>query len=144
MNPTISSSIPVMRQAPDMMAYGPNGQNLASSAVEAHPVDRMQRSNGSSSLDIDAIRRLYGSALAMRLSTERDLASKVGGRLPGIDAHPDSNAMLESLTGEDLSLGFGDILNSRESLAESGIGEYGSGKVVDIGPHSAMEKRLGL
>ena len=39
----LSSSIPVMRSPADIMAKGPNGDNLAAGAVQAHPVDRMQR-----------------------------------------------------------------------------------------------------
>ena len=57
-----------------------------------------------SPLDLDAVRRLYGSGLAMRLATERRMALNVGGRLPGLDAHPDSRAMYETLTGDDVSI----------------------------------------
>eukprot|EP00979_Chaetoceros_neogracilis_P008923 scaffold2006_cov283-Chaetoceros_neogracile.AAC.7 len=93
-----SSSIPVMRSPNDIMTYGPNGDNLAAAAIQSHPVDRMQRAiqfqtrnltyeyyfttNSSfhvlptptattptTSLDLDSIRRLYGSALAMRIHT---------------------------------------------------------------------------
>ena len=59
----------------------------------------------------------------MKLATERQLASNVGGRLPGLDAHPDSRAMYESLTGEDMTLGFGDFLNVRTNRPEVGGGD---------------------
>jgi hypothetical protein len=75
----------------------------------------------------------------MRLATERQLAMKVGGRLPGMDAHPDSRAMYETLTGDDTSIGFGDFLNLKRNRPEGG-GELGHGEA----PHSAMESRLGL
>jgi hypothetical protein len=39
----LSSSIPVMRSPTDIMAKGPNGDNFAAEAIQAHPVDRMQR-----------------------------------------------------------------------------------------------------
>ena len=90
-----------------------------------------------SPLDLDAVRRLYGSGLAMRLATERRLASSVGGRLPGLDAHPDSRAMYETLTGDDMTIGFGDFLNVRRNRPEGGVG----GERV---PHDAMESRLRL
>jgi hypothetical protein len=82
----------------------------------------------------------------MRLSTERRLASQVGGRLPGLDAAPNSNAMLDSLTGNDLTLDFGDILNLAENRPEGTLRTAGGamGPVVEAGPHSAMEARLGL
>ena len=98
-------------------------------------------SNGAteSPLDLDAIRRLYGSGLAMRLATERQMALKVGGRLPGLDAHPDSRAMYETLTGDDVSIGFGDYLNLRRNRPEGG--DFGG--AFDV-PHTSMEHKLGL
>eukprot|EP00567_Pseudictyota_dubia_P012142 CAMPEP_0197435752 /NCGR_PEP_ID=MMETSP1175-20131217/3288_1 /TAXON_ID=1003142 /ORGANISM="Triceratium dubium, Strain CCMP147" /LENGTH=147 /DNA_ID=CAMNT_0042964865 /DNA_START=151 /DNA_END=594 /DNA_ORIENTATION=- len=142
-------SIPMMRSPAHVMARGPNGDNLAAQARQIHPVDRMQRASAasgtSSALDLDAIRRLYGSALAMRLSTERRLASGVGGRLPGMDAAPDSRAMLDALTGDDLTMDFGDFLGLPENRPEDAMGKgAGNGPVVDAGPHAAMEARLGL
>jgi len=101
-------------------------------------------SGGSSALDLDAIRRLYGSALAMRLSTERRLAAGVGGRLPGMDAAPDSRAMLESLTGDDMTIDFTDFLGLPENRPLADSVALGNGPVVDAGPHSAMEAKLNL
>jgi Proteasome maturation factor UMP1. len=92
-------------------------------------------------LDIDAIRRLYGSALAMRLTTERQLASNVGGRLPGLDAHPDSNVMLETLTGGDLDIDFGDFLNLKMNRTHDDAGGRTGNPVM---AHSLMESKLGL
>ncbi len=98
--------------------------------------------NANSSLDVDAIRRLYGSALAMRLVTERKLASNVGGRLPGMDAHPDSHVMLDTLTGNDMNIDFGDFLNLKSDRADVGIhNNVGQDKVL---VHNAMEAKLGL
>ena len=96
--------------------------------------------NANSSLDIDAIRRLYGSALAMRLVTERKMASNVGGRLPGMDSNPDSNVMLDALTGNDLNIDFGDFLNLKSDRADVGR-NVGQEKVL---VHNAMEAKLGL
>ena len=98
--------------------------------------------NGStqSPLDLDAIRRLYGSGLAMQLATERQMALKVGGRLPGLDANPDSRAMYETLTGDDISLSFGDYMNLKKNRA----GGNGFGGAADEVPHNAVESKLGL
>eukprot|EP00579_Thalassiosira_antarctica_P019360 CAMPEP_0201953972 /NCGR_PEP_ID=MMETSP0904-20121228/2123_1 /ASSEMBLY_ACC=CAM_ASM_000553 /TAXON_ID=420261 /ORGANISM="Thalassiosira antarctica, Strain CCMP982" /LENGTH=145 /DNA_ID=CAMNT_0048497915 /DNA_START=54 /DNA_END=491 /DNA_ORIENTATION=- len=142
----MSNSIPVMRKPADELSTGLNASNLAAQAMQRHPIDRMQRANAGSGatdspLDLDAIRRLYGSGLAMRLATERQMALKVGGRLPGLDAHPDSRAMYETLTGDDTSIGFGDFLNLKMNRPEGGAFGGGAGQEV---PHAAMESRLGL
>eukprot|EP00979_Chaetoceros_neogracilis_P008930 scaffold2006_cov283-Chaetoceros_neogracile.AAC.14 len=153
-----SSSIPVMRSPNDIMTYGPNGDNLAAAAIQSHPQSnfKLESSHITPSLilpftsspsptattpttspDLDSIRRLYGSALAMRLTTERVHAANVGGRLPGLDAHPNSNIMLETLTGDDVTIDFGDYLNiSTERAVDSMKGKSGV--------HDAMEARLGL
>lgn len=142
-----SNSIPVMRKPSDAMSAGLNSSNLAAAAVARHPVDAMQRADAGagstqSPLDLDAVRRLYGSGLAMTLATERRMALGVGGRLPGLDAHPDSRAMYETLTGDDVSIGFGDFLNLRRNRPEVG-GGFGGGAAGDF-PHAAMEGKLGL
>ena len=81
----------------------------------------------------------------MRLATERRLALQVGGRLPGLDAHPDSRAMYETLTGDDVTLDFGDYLNLCKNRPEVGGGKNGGGALSgDEIPHVAMESRLGL
>jgi hypothetical protein len=94
-------------------------------------------SSSSSGLDLDGVRRVYGSALAMRLATERSYATQVGGRLPGMDAHPTSHMILETITGDDTSLDFGDYLNVEQNRPEPG-------RVTRFGVHAAMESRLGL
>lgn len=76
----------------------------------------------------------------MRLVTERKLASDVGGRLPGMDAHPDSNVMLDTLIGNDLNIGFGDFLNLKSDRAD--IGRNSAQDKVMV--HNAMEAKLGL
>ncbi len=38
-----SASIPIMRSPANLMANGPNSDNLAARAVQTHPIDRMQR-----------------------------------------------------------------------------------------------------
>jgi len=93
--------------------------------------------SSSSVLDLDGVRRLYGSAFAMRLATERSYAAQVGGRLPGMDANPTSRIMLETITGDDTSMDFVDYLNLEKYRPEAG-------RSTRFGVHSAMESRLGL
>ena len=76
----------------------------------------------------------------MRLVAERKMASNVGGRLPGMDSHPDSNVMLDTLTGNDLQIDFGDFLNLQSDRADVGR-NVGQEKVMI---HNAMEAKLGL
>ena len=65
------------------------------------------------------------------------MASSVGGRLPGMDSNPDSNAMLDSLTGGDTRIDFGDFLNVKTHRPEASFGER-------RGVHSMMEAKLNL
>jgi len=39
-------------------------------------------------------------------------------RLPGMDATPDCNAMLDAVTGNDLEIGFEDLFNRAEDRPE--------------------------
>merc|ERR1712125_108584 len=99
--------------------------------------DRMQReSAGSSALDIDAIRRLYGSGLAMRLVTERRMAQNVGGRLLGSHGTGHSNVMLDALTGDDMSIEFGDYLYLEHNRPTVSM----VGNDANLTIHAAMEK----
>ena len=76
----------------------------------------------------------------MRLATERHMAQNVGGRLHSTSTD-NSCAMLESLTGDDMCIQFGDYLNmehNRPMLQES------AGNDGNVGIHTAMEAKLGL
>ena len=62
-----------------------------------------------------------------------------------MDAHPDSRAMYETLTGDDSTIGFGDYLNLKKNAPEVGGGGFGfGGGGVNEVPHTAMESKLGL
>jgi len=56
-----------------------------------------------------------------------------------MDAHPNSNIMYETLTGDDITIDFADFLNKRDHRA-TGVGPAQDRVAV----HSAMEARLGL
>jgi hypothetical protein len=131
----MSTSIPLLGNPVDMMQAGPNGHNFASSATQKHPVEDLQQRSTMFD-DLDDVRRIYGSGLAMRLATERQMASKVGGRLPGMESSSvdSSNIILETLMGTDIKLDFQDVLSRPEHLPMATV----------TSPHQAMEKKLGL
>mmetsp|Transcript_28399 Transcript_28399/g.41796 ORF Transcript_28399/g.41796 Transcript_28399/m.41796 type:complete len:146 (-) Transcript_28399:140-577(-) len=127
-------------------AAGPNSSNLSAQTKQAHPIDHLQQvtaankqHGGSHDLDLDAVRRLYGSGLAMTLATERKLAAHAGGRLPGLEAAPNSNAMLDAVTGNDLEFGFDDVLNLRENSPY----EVNANQMYHS-VHARMEAKFGL
>mmetsp|Transcript_3701 Transcript_3701/g.5541 ORF Transcript_3701/g.5541 Transcript_3701/m.5541 type:complete len:134 (+) Transcript_3701:145-546(+) len=125
-------SIPVLRNPANIMMVGVNGDNLACSAVTLHPVDRMQKTGSSSRLDLDMIRSIYGSGLAMRLATERRMACQVGGRILG--SH-ESQVMYETVTGMDTTLDFSDFLGRPSDNPE--------GNALETA-HTWMERKLQL
>lgn len=128
----LSSSIPMMRSPANQMETGPNGNNLAAAATQNHPVDSIQRSGAARGfLDLDGVRRLYGSGLAMRLATERQLASQTATRLPGM---PESNLDMEIVTGNDVMLDFEDVLGRPEDAPIAFVKDS----------HSAMQRKMGL
>ena len=77
---------------------------------------------------------MYGAGMAMRLATERRMASEMGGR--GVAGLPSSNMMLDILTGNDMKLGFEDVLNQPDH------------RPIFVkhqeDPHAAMERKLGM
>lgn len=95
-----------------------------------------------SGLDLDAIRRLYGSGLAMRLATERKMAQNVGGRLMGhgMNNGGAKNVMYEAVTGDDMTIQFGDYLNLEQNRPIVGL----EGNDSNVGVHTAMERKFGL
>mmetsp|Transcript_6375 Transcript_6375/g.10574 ORF Transcript_6375/g.10574 Transcript_6375/m.10574 type:complete len:132 (-) Transcript_6375:412-807(-) len=131
----MSSSIPIVQEPVKTMETGPNGHSLATAATQRHHVDDLQRRSALYD-DLVDVRRIYGSGLAMRLATERQMASKVGGRLPGMESVSvdSSNILLETLLGTDTKLDFGDVLSRPEHMPVARVNS----------PHVAMEHRLGL
>jgi hypothetical protein len=121
----LTNTIPIIRSGEcddKKIKYNPNDDNFASESLDPHPIDVLQRTNHNifySDINLDYVRRLYGSGLAMRLYTERHLASIVGGRLPGLDSHPDSMIMLNTLSGDDLNIDFKDFLGCVENRVET-------------------------
>ena len=70
----------------------------------------------------------------MRLATERKMAQEMGGR--GVAGLPSSNLMMETLTGNDMKIDFGDYLSLPEHLPNH--------LTLNDNPHRAMERKLGM
>jgi proteasome maturation protein len=83
-------------------------RSLESEMSAPHPIAALQRSNMSDrSAKLDTVRRLYGSHMAMRLETERQIFSK-NHRLPGLES---SKIARQTLMGSDETMEFSDFLN---------------------------------
>jgi len=124
-------TIPAMMNPESLFHAGPNS-SLASQSLPSHPASRASATHEGT--DFDQVKRIYGTGLAMRMQAERSYASQCGGRLPGMDGTPASNALLNSLTGDDTMIDFSDVLNQPATRPVAP-------KVV---LHQAMEIRLGL
>jgi hypothetical protein len=136
-------SIPQLNQSRphSTLSAGLNSLNLASQAAPNHPLDTISSSvhsqiyGAGGIVDLDQVKRIYGSALAMQLKTEIEHVASVGSsRMPGLDSQPQRNVLLDSLTGGDLRIGFEDVLNRKETRVE--------GPRVVL--HEAMEVKFGL
>jgi proteasome maturation protein len=84
---------------------------------DPHPIQILQnKSDFEWQLKLDTIRRTYGSHMAMRLATERQILSRPR-RLPGLES---SNIALSTMIGNDESIDFKDFLNGMfDSLPSS-------------------------
>lgn len=137
-----SPSIPVMKKPVSSMEVGPNGNNLAASATSRHPVDDLQRrvrlqgltgsSNGNPFQNLEHVRRMYGSGLAMRLATGQKLAVEQDRSAPA--GLPSSGLYREIVTGQDVQLDFTDFLSLPEFQPE----------ITKENPHKYMEQHLGM
>ena len=82
----MEQTIPVLHTPVNLLAAGLNSNNLASQAARGHPLDVANDkhstvySQDGNTIDYDNVRRLYGSGMAMRLKTEREMAAGCGGR----------------------------------------------------------------
>jgi hypothetical protein len=81
----------------------------------------------------EEVRRLYGSAFAMKLATERRMANEIGGSIGG-GIPSSTNIMNDILSGRDQTIGFDDTL---------GLPEYRPiFNKAQEDPHLAMERQL--
>mmetsp|Transcript_497 Transcript_497/g.1021 ORF Transcript_497/g.1021 Transcript_497/m.1021 type:complete len:91 (-) Transcript_497:219-491(-) len=84
----------------------------------------------------EEVRRLYGSAFAMKLATERRIASQttigsIGGGIPS-----SNNVMGDILSGRDMHIGFEDTLGLPEFRPTI--------NKMHEDPHMVMERQLGM
>ena len=79
---------------------------------------------------LDTVRRIHGSALAMRLAGERQMFSEAH-RLPGLKS---SKFALETLMGEESSIQFSDFLNDPSTRPEK----------LRVPLHDQMEAKLSM
>jgi len=93
----------------------------------SHPLEK-QRDEFASKLDM--IRRVYGSAAAMRLKSERVAAEQIQ-RLPGL---PSSFVALDTIIGEDVTISFENVLGDPDSAPIAPMFKV----------HEAMEIKLGM
>ena len=108
-----TGSIPVARQPADLLRYGLKAGRLDEAARAPHPVEMLQqrlREGHEFDLKMDTVERIYGSAFAMRLKTERQALGQPH-RLPGL---PGTRAGLETVLGKDTDVQFEDMLGQPE------------------------------
>ena len=110
--------IPIVKKPVSSLETGLNGGNLAIDAAERHPVDVFQRSgpaaSGNPYRDLNFVRSIFGSGLAMEMAAERQIArqekamglTQIGGLYEDI------------VLGNDTSLQFSDIMSLPENRAE--------------------------
>mmetsp|Transcript_9055 Transcript_9055/g.18303 ORF Transcript_9055/g.18303 Transcript_9055/m.18303 type:complete len:126 (+) Transcript_9055:31-408(+) len=125
----MDSSIPNQKLPPSTMLHGPNSGRFDTPSI--HPLSSTVHT---STFDPHQIARVYGSALAMRLTEERNMASQVNARLPGLDAVGQSNIMLDTVKGDDITVNHEDFMNTPDVRV----------KAPRVQLHTAMEIKLGL
>ena len=139
--------IPVMQRPVSMMEHGPNSQNLAATAMARHPVDHLQQRTAASNsdVDLDFVRHVYGSGLAMRLATEQKIAvqqeaqglfTSHSSSFPngGGGSSTSSSVYRDIVTGHDLKMNFSDYLSLPENRPDLPNENF----------HIAAERKLGL
>lgn len=99
--------LPVYTGPVDHLRYG--FRSLENEKSAPHPVAVFQKNRGQAewAQKMDMVRRSYGSHMAMRLASEREIFSR-SHRLPGLQS---STTSLETLMGTDSKIDFTDYLN---------------------------------
>ncbi len=103
--------MPILQGPVDHLRQGFHSFEQAHQAP--HPIQLMQnRSDMEWNFKLDTVRRTYGSHMAMRLATEKQVMSRMR-RLPGLET---SSIGMETVLGSDESIDFRDYLNSKYYL----------------------------
>ena len=99
--------------------------------VSQHPVKAIQIGNTTMwASQLDQVRRIHGSHLAMKLATEKEMFSR-SRRLVGLES---SSIGCETLMGTDDKIDFSDVLNCPNMRPD----------VPKLDIHSQMEIKLGI
>lgn len=106
------SGLPVLSGPVDTLRSG--FRNLEHELKAPHPVASLEKSSREFEWEskLDMVRRTYGSAMAMRLATEKAVCSRHQ-RLPGLQF---SNINLDTVLGTDTKIEFADFLNGEPSF----------------------------
>lgn len=102
-----SNSLPIYSAPIDHLRFGLN--SLESEQNQQHPVAQLQKSCVTNEWNekLDHARRQYGSHMAMRLATEKQLFNR-NHRLPGLQH---SSISTDILMGKEFTIDFMDVLN---------------------------------
>lgn len=96
----------------DHLRYGFN--SLENQFNASHPVAAIQKGDAESQFfrKLKTVRSMYGSGLAMRLATDRAVLSRKR-RLHGLAS---SSVLLDTVTGDDTTISFEDVLNGKNLI----------------------------
>ena len=126
-----NGGLPVFSGASDHMRLGFRSLETEM-GVAQHPVRAIQKKSDSSlwSSKLDQVRRVYGSSLAMRLATEKQIFDR-SHRLGDLES---SKIMRDTMIGMDDKIQFEDVLNIPSERVD----------IPKLSIHSQMEIKLGL
>lgn len=124
-----NQGLPLYSGPVDHLRLGFNSLEVEHAAQ--HPLQKLQSSQNFAWLNkLEMVRRTYGSHLAMRLATEREVFSRMK-RLPGLES---SNISYDTVMGLDEKIEFQDFLNDPYMRPES----------TPLQIHTQMEIKLGF
>ena len=128
---TETPSIPIMDKPAATMQVGPNGLSL--SAAARHPVEELQRATPAGQFhDLQFVRHVYGSGLAMRLATEQKIAKQQ--QMATMRRSQRAALYGEIVTGQDTKMEFADFLSHPAYRPD----------IPQPNKHLAMEHQLGM
>lgn len=149
-NPSDVPRIPILSQpmavlVPGGTGGGLNSNRLSSVALAPHPVAHLQSSTALENKhnnpyrDLTHVRQVYGSALAMRLATERQVAREqaMQGRyyLQASSSGGGGGALYgEICSGTDVQLHFEDVLGRPDDRPD----------LPSVNPHAVLERQLNM
>lgn len=112
----VTPKIPIVTQQNAALESDVNSGHLAIAAAERHPIDRMQRAgafaNGNNPYqNLQFVRSVYGSALAMEMAAERQMVQKE----KAMGLHKIGGLYQDLVLGNDTQLQFTDFMSLPEN-----------------------------